>query len=144
MDKPAQSSFQLQGFQIPEFSLGLIHNGGNNIDIELGAGGTYNTKTGLYLLNLSFIIKAINPENIEDKKEFIKGVLVGTFKISDAPAFENIPEYFYQNSIAIVFPYVRAFISNLTLQAGLPVLNLPLLNLVKVSKDLKGNTTVFK
>lgn len=48
---------------------------------------------------------------------------------------------FYANSIAIVFPYIRAFISTVTLQANLvsPIL-LPTMNLTSLGERLMNNT----
>lgn len=37
-----------------------------------------------------------------------------------ARTLEDIPDYFYANSIAILFPYVRAFVSTVSLQANIP------------------------
>ena len=39
------------------------------------------------------------------------------------------------NAPAIAFPYLRAFISNLTLQAGIEPVILPSINFVKLSED---------
>ena len=42
------------------------------------------------------------------------------------------------NAPAIAFPYIRAFISNLTLQSGLNPVILPSINFVKISEDKKN------
>ena len=47
------------------------------------------------------------------------------FKLSDFPKI---------NAPAIAFPYLRAFISNLTLQAGVPPVILPSINFVGLAK----------
>jgi preprotein translocase subunit SecB len=39
------------------------------------------------------------------------------------------------NSPAIVFPYIRAFISNLTLNSGYNPIVLPMFNFVKIAED---------
>ena len=54
--------------------------------------------------------------------------------------FADIPPYFYSNSIAILFPYVRAFISNLSLQANFPPMILPTMNLSDLGEELKAHT----
>ena len=53
----------------------------------------------------------------------------------------NIPDFFYPNSIAIIFPYIRAFISTLSLQANMNPIILPTMNLTSLQEDLKNNTT---
>lgn len=40
-----------------------------------------------------------------------------------------------ENTIAILFPYVRAFISNLTVGANIPVIVLPIINVNKLTKE---------
>ena len=56
---------------------------------------------------------------------------------------EAITNYFYANSIAIVFAYVRAFVSTLSLQAniGAPIV-IPTLNLVALRDRLEKDTRI--
>ena len=55
---------------------------------------------------------------------------------------ENIDEKFKQsdfltvNAPAIAFPYVRSYISNLTLQSGFSPIILPSVNFVKLAKKI--------
>lgn len=53
----------------------------------------------------------------------------------------DIPGFFYPNSIAIIFPYIRAFISTLSLQANMNPIILPTMNLTSLQEELKNNTT---
>jgi preprotein translocase subunit SecB len=53
------------------------------------------------------------------------------FKLS---SFPNI------NAPAIAFPYLRAFISNLTLQSGINPVILPSINFIKLSEEKKEST----
>ena len=77
--------------------------------------------------------------NITDKKIFSLGVChLFTFEtdeeiISDETEFSK-NKIFNQNAPAIAYPYVRAFISTLMLNAGYPPLMLPSINLVEYSK----------
>lgn len=58
---------------------------------------------------------------------------------------EDIPEFFYSNSIAIMFPYLRAFVSLVTMQAnfGEPIV-LPLLNLSAIGQTVKNDMKVVE
>lgn len=51
--------------------------------------------------------------------------------------FKNNP-FFNQNAPAIAYPYIRAFISTLMLNAGYPALMLPSINLVEYTKRKKA------
>ncbi|MBK7039827.1 MAG: protein-export chaperone SecB [Bacteroidetes bacterium] len=55
----------------------------------------------------------------------------------------EIPTFFYKNCIAIIFPYLRAFLSTLTLQANVKPLILPLMNLSGLEKPLIENTVLI-
>ena len=54
---------------------------------------------------------------------------------SDLEAYKN--SYFIINAPAIIFPYLRAYISSLTALSGMPTLNLPTLNLSELGSRLK-------
>lgn len=56
-------------------------------------------------------------------------------------AKENIQSYFCINAPAIVFPYIRAYISTLTALSGIDTLILPTLNLTDMGEVLKKNIT---
>jgi preprotein translocase subunit SecB len=53
----------------------------------------------------------------------------------------NIENYFCINAPAIVFPYIRAYISTLTALSGTDTLILPTLNLTEMGEVLKKNIT---
>lgn len=63
------------------------------------------------------------------------------FVFNDVSSIEDIPDYFYTNSIAIVYPYIRAMVSLMSVQAnvGQPIV-LPVLNLTPLKETLKQNT----
>lgn len=54
---------------------------------------------------------------------------------ADLEAYKN--SYFITNAPAIVFPYLRAYISSLTALSGMPTLTLPTLNLSEMGERLK-------
>lgn len=62
---------------------------------------------------------------------------LGVFKIEG----DSIPDFFYTNSIAILYPYVRAMVSLVCLQANFgSAVMLPTLNLSSLSGFLKERT----
>lgn len=62
------------------------------------------------------------------------------FVFSEQIELCNIPGFFYPNSIAIIFPYIRAFISTLSLQANMNPIIIPTMNLTSLQEELKNNT----
>jgi preprotein translocase subunit SecB len=72
---------------------------------------------------------------------FAEILCIGIFKFENSINFEEIPDYFYRNCIAILFPYVRAYLSIVTTQANVPGIMLPTMNLSSLEKTLRQNTT---
>jgi preprotein translocase subunit SecB len=86
--------------------------------------------------DLSFIFTAQS----EDNEPFVTIECNAIFEFSGLISFEEVPPFFYTNSIAILFPYIRAFISTVTLQSNnIPVI-LPTMNLSSLEKELRKNT----
>lgn len=77
--------------------------------------------------------------NIKDEEFNILMEMVFLFELD-----ENVDEKFKQsdfltiNAPAIAFPYVRSYISNLTLQSGFSPIILPSVNFVKLAKKISN------
>lgn len=143
MEQPNPGAFQLQRFYIPKFSFEEADPKFNIIDINFYPTGIYNTSNGEYKLSMEFKAIASTEKPPKEYREVIKVDTESYFIIESKPTFENIPDFFYPNSLAIVYPYVRAFVSNITLQAGSRLLILPILNLNALAETLKKLTTVL-
>ena len=76
----------------------------------------------------------------ESGNEVVNVRCVARYSFHDIHSLDEVPDYFYSNSIAILFPYVRAFVSTLTLQANVAPILLPTLNLSELQNVLKENT----
>ena len=79
-------------------------------------------------------------ENSSDENPFIKIRCRGSFAFENVNSFEESPDFFYVNSIAILFPYIRAYISLVTTQANVPGIILPTYNLSGLKDQLRENT----
>ncbi len=107
----------------------------DNFRLTIAPSGAYHGKSGEF--NLSFEFSASVKE-----KEVINIRCIAEFRFKEPVSPESFPDYFYANSIAIVFPYVRAFISTVTLQANIRPLIIPTFNLSGLRDELARNTTV--
>lgn len=88
--------------------------------------------------HLSFVFKAFSGN---EEENFCNVTCHAEFAFKNVSSKSTIPEYFYTNSIAILFPYLRAFISLLTNQANFcETVTLPLLNFSGVTETLKAET----
>jgi len=131
--------FSFKEFKVPQFSYNEANQNESNLKLGFNPSGRYNILTGIFELTIMFIAY----EDKEDGEAIFNLTCVATFEFNPIPTFEDIPSYFYKNSIAIVFPYIRAFISTLTLQANTRLLKLSLMNLSNLEKPLIENTIAF-
>lgn len=97
----------------------------------------YRQQEGLMSLQLDVALK----DTSDNDSTAIALLLEAVFTFEETPALADIPDYFYKNSIAIVYPYIRAFITNLTATANITPLILPLLNLSVLEEELKKRTS---
>lgn len=133
-----KASFRFEKFKIPNFSYSESINP-SDLKIVFNPSGIYNQTKGEFNLTLEFIAS----ENIENGNDVIAVVSISTFKFTENTPLIELPDFFYKNAIAIVFPYMRAFISTLTLQSNSGLLTLGLMNLTQLEQPLKENTKVI-
>ena len=113
--------------------------GEKKVNIDFQPSGVYQKDKGIY--NLTFVFVAW--EDNKPQEDFaVKVKCNAEFQFNGAIGIDEIPAFFYPNSIAIVFPYVRAFVSTLTLQANVQPMLLPTINLSSLQETLRRNTEV--
>lgn len=128
--------FKLETYKFTSASLNFIE-GNEKLNLDFKPSGSFFPNNKAY--RLEFLFRAIDEIS---KKSVVMVNCVAWFEFQDVERIEDIPDYFYANSIAILFPYVRAFVSTLTLQANVPPMVLPTLNLFPLQKILQENTIV--
>lgn len=105
------------------------------IDMNFSPSGNYDQEKGLFTLQFSF-------DGSSEGINVIHVNCVAFFEFNEPVPFGELPDFFYGNCIAILFPYVRSMVSTLTLQANINPMILPTLNLISLKDILKANTTV--
>lgn len=131
-----KAAFSIINYQFDKVSIDLSNHNNKDLSLSFDTSGIYFNENQNF--ELRFIVKVAQNA---DEKPFAEISCKGTFKFENIESFENIPEFFYRNSIAILFPYVRAYLSLVTTQANVPGIILPTLNLSNLEADLKKNTT---
>lgn len=125
-------------FIVRESHISFKKPGDYKIDINFEASGSVLKSTNKFILQLIAEVKDADGKF---------GVNIVTESYFDYDPNANIEEfknsYFTINAPAIVFPYIRAYISSLTALSGMPTLNLPTLNLSSIGEDLKKNIQVL-
>lgn len=134
MAKTEKALFGLKDFKIPSFSYKESKNDNPEIELNFDVKGNFIKDKSLYELTLTV-------EGVEGSDtQIFQSSIMGLFSFPQKLTKEEIPEYFYVNAIAILFPYLRAFISTLTLQSNSGLIILDTLNLSKMKDTLKINT----
>ena len=130
-----KATFTLATYKFDKVLINIENRANSDLNIHLSPSGKFDEAEKIFFL--SFVFKAYN-DDIE--KLFILINCVSEFKFENVETKKDIPSYFYKNSIAIIFPYIRAFISTVTLQANIKPLVLPTFNLSSLSEPLENNT----
>jgi len=138
---PSKGVFSLVNYKIPKFEFNEPEQPQGELELAFHPSGQYNSEKSEFLLKMEF--KAFeNDSKIKDDVVRVHIIMESVFKFASETPFEKIPDYFYPNGIAITFPYIRAAVSNLTLQSniGAPII-LPTYNLSVLGDVLKRDTT---
>lgn len=127
------AAFSFDKFSVPHFSYTEAE--GDDVELKLNfkPKGIYHENTGVFEVIIEFTATN-NSKNVVNVKS------VSIFKFDNQISFSDIPNYFYKNSLAIAFPYVRAFVSNLTLQSNTGVIMLGLINFTNMEEFFIKNT----
>lgn len=135
MNPTPEAKFQFINLLIRESHFILNNTGEYDFTLSFNPSGVVLPALGQFHLQLDFTAKDAN-ELVD-----ISIVAVAIFQYE---AIDNIAEsqYFTVNAPAIAFPYLRAYISTLTTQSGIPPIILPTLNLSGLADLLKQNIRV--
>lgn len=132
-----KAAFRLDGYQFTKASLDFDIPDKAELNIVFSPRGVFNSTDSTY--KLDFDVKV---ECKENGKEVISVSCVALFSFNGRITISEIPEYFYPNSLAIMFPYIRAFVSTISLQANVRPVVLPTVNLMGLTEELKEKTTI--
>lgn len=134
MDKAA---FRLIDYRFVKASMNFEIPRKTTLDISFNPKGSYSQKTGVYKLYFDVIVSCE-----ETKSSVVEITCEAKFEFNTPLAASEIPEFFYPNSLAILFPYIRAFISTLSLQANVRPILLPTINLMGLTNKLREQTQI--
>lgn len=127
------ASFQFENFLITK-SLFELGNNSEVSDLSIGfrPSGKLDMENQMFHLELGVFIS--------DSSEAFKVEVeaLGFFKFENIEK-EDLSSFLYHNAPALLFPYIRAYISSLTTLSGIKPIVLPTLNLSNLKDDLEQN-----
>lgn len=132
-----KAAFKLDSYQFTKASLDFNIPDNTELNITFNPKGTFHTERRQYDLAFDVVV-----ECKETGTKVVEVSCVASFTFEGQVSIENIPDYFYPNSLAILFPYIRAFVSTISLQANVRPVILPTINLMGLTEELKRNTEV--
>ena len=137
MEKAQESLLSFTGFLITHSKIDIKGPVGNKMDISLDASGEIRKEENIFHLALKVNV-------VDDlEKLFIEVKAETDFKIGSADLNDStISNYLYLNAPAIIFPYVRAYITSLTSLSGLPPVIIPPINITGLKEKLKEQTVL--
>jgi len=137
MMKPSPVAFRLKSYRFTRASFDFNLPEKSTLEVEFNPKGTYHATSGEYYLNFEVQITCS-----EIKRQVIDITCIAEFTFGKGISIKDIPEFFYPNSLAIIFPYIRAFVSTISLQANVRPIVLPTVNLTSLRTTLQKNTVL--
>ena len=134
-----KASFSIERYYFDKVLIDLQYHTSDKLFVDFKPTGVFNSENSTYQLTFDF--SALTSQE-RDINPFVNIRCHGIFKFDNVATIDEIPSYFYRNSIAILFPYLRAYVSIITNQANTPPIVLPTMNLASLEKPLKENTTI--
>lgn len=124
------SKFRFKDFKIYSSSIEIKEGYAEDrqLEINLNPNGNVNKENGLYEIVLDVYV-CNKTKSIE-----IKTILKGFFEFDNDLSDEAKDNFFNVNGPAILFPYLRAYITALTSLSGIIPIILPTINLAKKGK----------
>lgn len=133
-----KAAFKLDNYHFTKASLDFNIPNDAELNISFNPKGVFYAKEARYDL-----VFDVTVECVETNTDVVKVSCDASFSFGNKVSIEDIPDYFYPNSLAIVFPYVRAFVSTISLQANVQPVVLPTVNLMGLTEKLKEQTKII-
>lgn len=134
-----KAAFKLDSYHFTRASLDFNIPSNAELKISFNPSGKFFEKEACYVLDFDVVV-----ECKQTATEVVKVSCNARFTFGDIISFNDIPDYFYPNSLAIMFPYIRAFVSTISLQANVTPVVLPTINLMGLTDILKIQTEVIE
>lgn len=135
-EAPVKAVFSFESYHfVRSFINSSLLDEAEDVSVEFSPSGQYDPSSGLFKTILLF--RATDQNSGE---EVIMVECVAEFQFKEAVSFDDLPSYFFVNSTAIIYPYIRAYVANLSLQANYPPFLLPTLNVSALGAELKVNS----
>lgn len=125
------SKFRFKGYKITHSELNISGEQSENTEYSIGINAKGKAETDNFILTLDVSISS-NDNSIDANV-----VVEGTFNFNKEISKEILDSLFCANAPAIMFPYVRAYISTLTALSGVDTVVIPTLAMTPLGEEIK-------
>lgn len=133
-----KATFRLDAYRFTKASMDFDIPNPSELTISFYPRGEFHEDRACYNLFFDVVVDCK-----ERRTSVVKVSCEASFSFDKVCELKDIPEYFYPNSLAIIFPYIRAFVSTLSVQANMFPIVLPTVNLTGLTGTLKEKTEVI-
>ena len=127
------SSFQFKGYKVIRSLIEIKDGNSGELSLEFDPKGVLDKSTKNFTLEMNVkIFDEIKNINIEVSLE-------GKFSFKEFD--DNLNSFLLTNAPALIFPYIRAYITALTSLSGISPITLPTMNLSSLKAKLERNIT---
>jgi len=126
-----KSSFQFKGYKVLRSFLEIKESTLEDLTLEFEPRGILNNTDNLFILEMK--VRIFDKE----QKINIDVTFEGEYEISERD--DNLKPFLFTNAPAILFPYIRAYITSITALSGSAPIILPTMNLLKLKDKLAEN-----
>lgn len=132
-----QQKFCFKDFRISKSTINIesdVFGEGFNFEIDLD--GDIEDKT----FTISMLVKIKDTNNVVD----VKVVLIGYFDVNCPSDDPELDSFLYLNAPAMIFPYVRTYISTLSNLSGVGTITMPTLDMTEYGNALRAKMEAKK
>lgn len=135
-------SFILDSVSFPATKAHFGPSVSNKLELEIGIKVSATFSLSAKKLELTINTDVNSASTIVSEISISVSCLATFFFEQEVSKIESIPDLFYSNALGIVYPYIRAFITNHSQVAGYPPIILPLANLSSLGNSIKEQLTI--
>ena len=129
-----ESGFKINSIILSESSFSRI----NNVNFDGGVDNKFDTNIEVGVNNKVITVaeEVVLIQKFQNIEQFrFKVRMIGIFECVGETSLTNLKEFGRINGAAIIFPYIREHITNISLKAGIGAIILPPVNLTKVESE---------
>jgi len=133
-EKKLDSGFKINNLILSESLFHRI----NNVSFEDNVDKKFDINVESFVKEniITVAVEVVILQMLKDVEEFkIKVRMIGVFECIGETLIKNFEEFGKVNGAAIIFPYIREHVTNISSKAGIGAIILPLVNFTKMIKE---------